>query len=71
MSRNQCMPFDSDVCVTRRVLRLKLNSLRRELHIQKASSSNLEALRSEVYSLQNELLQAYMCILEPSDGNAP
>jgi len=40
-----------------RVLRLKLNSLRRELHIQKASSSNLEALRSEVCTLQMELLQ--------------
>eukprot|EP00965_Chrysotila_dentata_P160432 5296959-Pleurochrysis_carterae.AAC.4 len=40
-----------------RVLRLKLNSLRRELHIQRASSSNLEALKEEVYTLQHELLE--------------
>jgi len=40
-----------------RVLRLKLNQLRRQLHIQNSSCSNLDALRQEVYTLQNELLQ--------------
>ena len=40
-----------------RVLNLKHNALRRELHIQKAQSSNLDVLRAEVYTLQRELLQ--------------
>jgi len=40
-----------------RVLRLKENSLRRELHIQRSQTSALEGLRQEVYTLQRELLQ--------------
>jgi len=40
-----------------RVLKLRANALRRELHIQRAESSDLDVLRSEVYSLQRELLQ--------------
>jgi len=40
-----------------RVLHLKHSALRRELHIQKAQSSNLDVLRAEVYTLQRELLQ--------------
>lgn len=40
-----------------RVLKLRANALRRELHIQRAESIDLDLLRSEVYSLQRELLQ--------------
>jgi len=40
-----------------RVLRLRENSLRRELHIQRSQASALDGLRSEVYTLQRELLQ--------------
>jgi len=40
-----------------RVLKLRANALRRELHIQRAESTDLDLLRSEVYSLQRELLQ--------------
>lgn len=40
-----------------RLLRLKLNQMRRQLHVQNSSCSNLEALRQEVYTLHNELLQ--------------
>ncbi|KAL3892879.1 MAG: hypothetical protein SGPRY_014694, partial [Prymnesium sp.] len=44
-------------CEDLRVLKLRANALRRELHIQRAESSDLDVLRSEVYSLQRELLQ--------------
>jgi len=40
-----------------RVLRLRENGLRRELHIQRSQTSALDGLRSEVYTLQRELLQ--------------
>jgi len=40
-----------------RVLKLRANALRRELHIQRAESTDLDLLRSEVYGLQRELLQ--------------
>ena len=40
-----------------RVLRLKENTLRRELHIQRSQASPMEGLRQEVYTLQRELLQ--------------
>jgi len=40
-----------------RVLRLRENALRRELHIQRSQASSLDTLRSEVYTLQRELLQ--------------
>jgi chromosome segregation ATPase len=40
-----------------RVLRLKENTLRRELHIQRSQASQMEGLRQEVYTLQRELLQ--------------
>jgi len=40
-----------------RVLRLRENGLRRELHIQRSQASALDGLRSEVYTLQRELLQ--------------
>lgn len=40
-----------------RVLKLRANALRRELHIQRAESTDLDLLRSEVYRLQRELLQ--------------
>ena len=40
-----------------RVLRLRENALRRELHIQKSQASQLDGLRAEVYTLQRELLQ--------------
>ena len=40
-----------------RVLRLRENGIRRELHIQKSQSSALDGLRAEVYTLQRELLQ--------------
>lgn len=37
--------------------RLRENSLRREVHIQHSQAGALDDLRSEVYSLQKELLQ--------------
>jgi len=40
-----------------RVLRLRENGLRRELHIQRSQASALDGLRAEVYTLQRELLQ--------------
>ena len=40
-----------------RVLRLRENSLRRELHIGRSQTNNLDVLRQEVYTLQRELLQ--------------
>ena len=40
-----------------RVLRLRENGLRRELHIQRSQASSLDGLRHEVYTLQRELLQ--------------
>jgi hypothetical protein len=40
-----------------RVLRLRENGLRRELHIQRSQASALDGLRVEVYTLQRELLQ--------------
>merc|ERR1719240_2579046 len=40
-----------------RVLRLRENGLRRELHIQRSQASQMEGLRQEVHTLQRELLQ--------------
>merc|ERR1719230_85184 len=40
-----------------RVLRLRENGLRRELHIQNSQAAALDGLRAEVYTLQRELLQ--------------
>jgi len=44
-------------CEDIRMLKIKINDLRRELHIVKSSISNIDILRNEVYHLQRELLQ--------------
>eukprot|EP00002_Diphylleia_rotans_P004987 TRINITY_DN1392_c1_g3_i1.p1 TRINITY_DN1392_c1_g3~~TRINITY_DN1392_c1_g3_i1.p1 ORF type:complete len:887 (-),score=260.76 TRINITY_DN1392_c1_g3_i1:165-2825(-) len=40
-----------------RILKLKVNDLKRELHILKSQVKSIEILRNEVYYLQRELLQ--------------
>lgn len=40
-----------------RMLKLKINSLKSELHVLKSSVANIDVLRNEVYHLQRELLQ--------------
>jgi chromosome segregation ATPase len=44
-------------CEDIRMLKIKINDLRRELHIVKSNISNIDILRNEVYHLQRELLQ--------------
>jgi hypothetical protein len=40
-----------------RVLKIKLNDLKRELHILKSSVANIDVLKREVHHLSRELLQ--------------
>jgi len=40
-----------------RVLKIKLNDLKRELHILKSSVANIDVLKREVHQLGRELLQ--------------
>merc|ERR1712127_893014 len=40
-----------------RILKLKINDMKRELQLLSSSVSNLDSLRNEVYHLQRELLQ--------------
>lgn len=40
-----------------RVLKIKLNDLKRELHILKSSVANIDVLKREVHQLGHELLQ--------------
>lgn len=53
------LPLLSHHTLSRQTIRgrLRENSLRRELHIQRSQASALDGLRSEVYTLQRELLQ--------------
>jgi len=39
-----------------RMLKLKINDLKRKLHMLKQQTSNIDVLRNEVYHLQRELL---------------
>ena len=40
-----------------RILKLKINDMKRELQLLSSSVSNIDSLRNEVYHLQRELLQ--------------
>ena len=47
-----------------RVLKIKLNDLKRELHILKSSVANIDVLKREVHQLGRELLQVRSQCLE-------